>query len=353
MRDTGEIIQRHRLFWQRGDTDRPIGACWIGSRLPDELYRAARAIPTGRVMAADVDVEQFLADYDHLQQVHESVEDDAFWVASPFFGLPWVEAILGCPVYYSGETFWVDPIWPEWPADIRLPLPEGEAWLAKLVEFTRGLVERASGRYAVATTLMRGPSDLAAAVRGHEAMIYDLYDHQEELNQLLDVVTSVWIEVARAQLDSIPRLSGGYVSNFYRAWAPDRVVFTQEDASASYSPSLFRKFLLPRDQRITDAFPYSIMHVHSPTVWPVEQWLGVESLSCVEINYDNNGPRLPELLPLLRTIQERKPLVIRGEFTVEEVGWVKRELSPNGLLLNLVAWSAEEARDLVSALKSS
>ncbi len=351
MTTSDEIVQRHRLFWQRGQTDRPIAACWIGSRLPDELYTAARAIPVGRVMPTDIHVDRFLADYDRLQEIHQSVDDDAFWIASPFFGIPWMEAILGCPVHYSGETFWADPIWPEWPEDIRLPLPEGGAWLEKLLEFTRALVERAAGQYGVATTLMRGPSDLAAAVRGHEAMIYDLYDNQQELHRLLEVATSIWIDVARAQLEAIPPLAGGYVSNFYRAWAPDRIIFTQEDASASYSPSLFRQFLLPRDRRITDAFPYSIMHVHSLTVWPIRQWLEVDSLSCLEINYDNNGPRLPELLPLLRAIQERKPLIIRGELTAEEIGWIKQELSPNGLLLNVVAPSVGEARDLLMALK--
>jgi hypothetical protein len=302
-------------------------------------------------MPSDIREQDFLADYDRLQEMHEVVDDDAFWAASPFFGLPWLEAILGCPVYYSGETFWVEPIWREWPEDISLPLPGGGAWLEKLLEFTQALVKRAAGRYGVATTLMRGPSDLVAAVRGHEAMIYDLYDHPAELDRLLDVLTSIWIDVARRQLDVIPPLAGGYVSNFYRVWAPDRIVFTQEDATASFSPDLFRRFLLPADRAITSAFPYSIMHVHSPTTWPVEQWLGVDTLSCIEINYDNNGPRLPELLPLLRRIQEVKPMVIRGELTAEEVGWIKRELSPRGLLLNLVAWSVEEARTLVTTLK--
>jgi len=346
-----EIVQRHQAFWQRGPAERPIGSFWIGSRLPDELYTAARAIPVGRVMPSDIHVEDFLADYDRLHELHESVADDAFWAASPFFGIPWVEAILGCPVYYSGDTFWVEPIWPEWPAEISLPLPKGREWMEKLIEFTRALVSRAEGRYAVATTLMRGPSDLAAAVRGHEAMIYDLYDHPAELQRMLGMAADVWIDVARRQLDVIQPIAGGYVSNFYRVWAPDRIVFTQEDASASFSPPLFRRFLLPQDRRISSAFPYSIMHVHSPTTWPVEQWLTLDSLSCIEINYDNNGPRLPALLPLLKSIQGVKPLVIRGELTVEEIAWIKRELSPRGLLLNIATLSVEEARTLMAALR--
>ena len=352
LRDEQEIIQRHQAFWKRGETDRPIGACWTGSRIPDDLYPAARSIPTGRIRPSDVNVERFLPDYDRLYETHLAVRDDAFWVASPFFGIPWVEGAIGCPVFYSGETFWVEPIWPQWPEEIRLPLEDGQGWREKLLEFTEALVRRADGRYGVATTLMRGPSDLAAAVRGHEPMIYDLYDHAEQMEKLLDASAAAWIGVARDQLDRIPTIAGGYVSNFYRAWAPDRVVFTQEDASASFSPELFRSYLLPRDRKITSAFPYSIMHVHSPTVWPVDGWLGVESLSCIEINYDNNGPRLPALLPLLKRIQEAKPLVIRGELKPEEITYIKRELSPRGLLLNLCAETVPEAQAQMQALRA-
>ena len=347
-----EIIQRHAAFWRRGPVDRPIGCCWVGSRLPDQLYPTAKSIPNGLVTPADIDVEGFASDYERLQRWHEEVQDDALWVVAPFYGIPWVEAILGCPVHYSGETFWVDPIWPEWPDRLDLPMETGQEWLRKLLEFTRVLVQRAEGRHGVAMTLMRGPSDLAAAVRGHEAMIYDMFDHPEELTRLIEAMTSVWIDVARRQLDLIPPYHGGYVSNFYGAWASEPVIFTQEDASASFSPPSFRRFLLPADRRIADTFPYSIMHVHSPTVWPVKQWLEIDSLSCVEINYDNNGPRLPELLPILEAVQERKPLIIRGELTTEEIAYVKRELSPSGLLLNLVAETVPEAEAQMAALRA-
>jgi hypothetical protein len=184
-------------------------------------------------------------------------------------------------------------------------------------------------------------------------MIYDLYDHPDQLSGLIGAATAQWIDIARRQLDLIPRYAGGYVSHFYRVWAPDRIVCPQEDASASFSPEFFRKLLLPADRQMAAAFPYSIMHLHSPTTWPVEQLLELEELSCLEINYDDNGPRLPELLPLLKRIQEVKPLVVRGAMTVEEIDLVKRELSPRGLLLNLAVRSAREGRELMSALRST
>ncbi|MHB9090745.1 MAG: hypothetical protein ACYC7H_04940, partial [Chloroflexota bacterium] len=77
------------------------------------------------------------------------------------------------------------------------------------------------------------------------------------------------------------------------------------------------------------------------------------ALGSVEINYDNNGPRLPELLPVLRQIQEVKPLVIRGEFTHADIVYVKRNLSPRGLLLNIVTTSVAEARALVTTLRDA
>ncbi len=353
MKNEAEIVQRHQSFWSRGPADRPIGSVWIGSRMPEDLFPAARALPVGRVMPADVDVASFLADYERLYQMHDSVGDDAFWGASPFFGIPWVEATLGCPIHYSGESFWTEPILQGWPEEPRLDRSEGEAWLSKLLEFTGALVGHAAGQYAVSPTLMRGPSDLAAALRGHVQMVYDLYDDAEELQRVIDLVTEHWIEVARRQLDLIPRHAGGYLSHFYRVWAPDRVVCTQEDASASFSPAFFRSHLLPAERRIASAFPYTVIHLHSPTLWSVEQLLEVERLSCIEVNYDDNGPRLPELLPLLRQVQDvGKPLILRGAMTPEEIAFVKRELSPRGLLLNLVAGSVEEGQRLMEVLRS-
>ncbi|HZK67507.1 MAG TPA: hypothetical protein VFD42_08210 [Chloroflexota bacterium] len=347
-----EIVRRHTAFWRRDPVDRPIGTTWIGSKMPDELYPAARAIPVGRVAPSDVDVESFVADYDRLYELHDAVGDDGFWVESAFYGIPWLEAILGCPVYYSGETFWVEPIVKDWRDAPEIPTPEGRAWLDKLLEFTEALVERAGGRYAIGATLMRGSSDLVAAVRGHMEMIYDLYDNPDALQRLVDAGTEQVIEVNRRQLELIPPYEGGYVCRFYRVWAPERIICTQQDAAASFSPELYRRHLLASDDRVCSAFPYTLMHLHSPTLWPVEQLLELESLSCIEVNYDDNGPRLPEILPMLKRIQEAKPLIIRGGMTDEEIRQIKGELSPRGLLVNMIIPSVEEARRQMELLRA-
>jgi hypothetical protein len=182
-------------------------------------------------------------------------------------------------------------------------------------------------------------------------MVYDLYDHPAQIQDFCAAVTSIWTQVAEAQLDRIPPFAGGYACYFYRAWAPERVVCLEEDASASFSPDTFRRFLLPADERLAASFPYTAMHVHSTATWPVSQLLSAAGPTCIEINYDDNGPRLPEILPVLRQIQEVKPLIIRGAFTAAEIGYMRRALSPRGLLLNIVADSAAKARELMAILR--
>ena len=351
MRDTAEIIQRHLAFWQRGPSDQPLGSCWIGSRIPAETYHAARTLPIGRVNPQHIDMAAFRADYDRLHDMHESVGDDAFWAAAAYYAIPWNEAILGCPVYYSGESFWVEPVSRSRLESLDFPGPGGDAWLGKLLEFTADLVRLADGRYPVTPTLMRGSSDMAAALRGHVEMVYDMYDHPEESQHLLEKLTDFWIDIARRQLALIPPFETGYVCNFYGIWAPDHVVCLQEDTASSLSPMLFQRYLLSGEQQITAAFPYTVMHIHSPSIWIVDQLLAVESLSAIEINYDDNGPHLPELLHWLRRIQEEKPLVIRGAFAAEEIAYIKRELSPKGLALNMVAHSVAEAKSLIAGLR--
>jgi hypothetical protein len=182
-------------------------------------------------------------------------------------------------------------------------------------------------------------------------MVYDMYDYPARIQCLLDRLTAFWIDIGQRQLALIPAYEGGYVSAFYGIWAPKHVVCPQEDASSSLSPNLFRQYLLSGEKKIARSFPYTVVHIHSPSIWAVEQLLSIANISAIEINYDDNGPRLPELLPWLRRIQEEKPLVIRGAFTPEDIDLIKRHLSPQGLLLSIVSRSVEEARSLMSVLR--
>ncbi len=68
-------------------------------------------------MAPDmIDPTQFLSDWDRTHEYAEARREDMFMVASPFDGMPWMEAIAGCEVYVSLKSrgVWAEHPEPSW-----------------------------------------------------------------------------------------------------------------------------------------------------------------------------------------------------------------------------------------------
>ena len=93
-----ERVERFRRYYARTN-DRPLLGSFVGSEYPLHRYPASRSLPEGRPLeAADFDVAPYLDDFDRLFEIHEACDGDFIWSASAFWGVPWLEAGLGCPI---------------------------------------------------------------------------------------------------------------------------------------------------------------------------------------------------------------------------------------------------------------
>jgi hypothetical protein len=121
----------------------------------------------------------------------------------------------------------------------------------------------------------------------------------------------------------------------------------QEDATAVYSPFLYRKFVQPVDRMLAAHFDSSFMHLHSTSIFLLNAILEIEELQCLEINNDALGPPLEHLVPHFQRVQQvRKPLLIQGSFTPREIKLLMDCLEPRGLFLNIMVHSMEEIESL-------
>jgi hypothetical protein len=297
-----------------------------------------------------VDIERFLPDYDQLFELHARAGGDIPWVAIPFWGMCWMEAILGCEVRCSEGTIWAEPFLDDWAKLDEVNLAQDNPWFTKLLDFTESLASASGGRYPVGTTLMRGLADLLAAARGHSQAIYDLYDYPEQVDRFIEICTHIWVDVAKAQLDLIPEFCDGYALGLYQLWAPGPAGWSQEDTVSSWSPELYSRFLENGQREIAKVFEYGGFHLHSPCMYPLDHLLSEEHVAVIEVNYDASGPALGELIPVLRRIQRHKPLLIWGEFTSDELDLMKSSLSPKGLGLQVIVESAEDAELMLKRL---
>ncbi len=157
--------------------------------------------------------------------------------------------------------------------------------------------------------------------------------------------TDLLIDLVEEQQSITGAFAGGYAVEQLALWAPDRIIRMQEDGSAFLSPALYMEHLQREDARQASSFPFSVIHLHSSSLFLLEGILNIESLKCIQINKDVGGADIGKMLPFLKKVQDRgKRLLIRGKLDHDDLKLLRSELSPNGLYLQIVVESPAETK---------
>jgi len=230
-----EKIQRHLAFWHREEQEYPIVGFRIGSYFLSQSFKAAAPLLAHpqQVTPEMFPVDKYLADYERMYQENLRVGQDAFWCAEPFPGIPWMEAMLGCNIFSSEESFWAKA-YADSPEKLgSLRLDRTNPWLKKSEEFVVALVKHADGRFPVGEPIMRGPADILGAILGQDKLVYHLYDFPEPMKKLAREVTGVFLEVIATLFNRVPAFHGGYSLGFYPVWAPGKKSYNRNNAKPS------------------------------------------------------------------------------------------------------------------------
>jgi len=334
--------------WFHGQNDRPLLGFFLGPLYPLHRYRGSRIhLPDGYVEPQDVVVGDYLDDCDRLYELYEDAGGDLIWAAPPFWGLPWVEASLGCRVladHRAGSTrtqpppgFSDKPTVPEFSRD--------NPWVTKMLEFIPALQQHSNGRYPVAGTLMRGISDLLSALYGGQQFILRMYDDPDEVHSVVEQLTEYWINFGWCLLEEVPLFWGGTGSFFYSVWCPGQTIWMQEDAAALLSPELFEEFIYPSVCRIADAFENTVMHLHPSQFVPLD-YLMDTNIDVIELEIDKDGPTIEETVQYYQRVLPHKPLIIGpGEMSEAQLNFVLDQLPHKGLAINIDVDSPETAHN--------
>jgi hypothetical protein len=350
---TQEKIARHMRFWNREDTGRVLVSVTVaGDFFFSRHYEAARhLLVPGTVITPDMlDVDTFMADYERMYQESLEVEQDGFWVGTPFTGIPWMEAMLGCEIVAMENSFVSRPTGATVETQGAVRLQHGHPWLEKFLEFTRALVTLSAGRFPVGEPIMRGPSDMLGALLGQEAMVYAILEHPEKCAALLHHVTEAFLQVMRQHNDLIEDFHGGRSMGFYNVWTPGPCIWYQEDLSALLSPTLFKHMLRPCGEMICAGYDYTAIHLHPSSFFIVDELLQIDKLRAIEVNKDVGGPSVPEMMSLLQKIAERKNLILWGDLTEDDLACIQQHLPTSGVYLHIVAESVSRANHLLRTL---
>lgn len=353
-----EKIQRHRAFWDGTDLGRPLLGFAVGNGGDAWSYwltnPGARALWNQRDISPDsIDPRAFVPEQRAYLERTAHIGDDALRTAIPFPSIPWMEAIVGCRVASTDFQFvsrsFLDNILEYRP----VRFDPDNAWVRKYIEFLEVYYQAFGGYYPVGQSVLRGASDLLAALLGPQAAIESLVTEPVLAKRMLEDLNEALFTFLRFQQPYIREFHGGRVLGQYELWAPGTVQRIQEDNLALYSPDLYREFLKPLNVRITRAASYTLLHLHSSALFLLDDLLTLPGVGVYQFSKDEGECSLQVMLPQLRYIQERgKCLLLKGRFDTEDLVQLKRRIAPVHLYLQPVVDSMEEARDMLPALRA-
>jgi hypothetical protein len=346
--DPGKI-GRYRAFWERGEARRPLVGFTAVGWFPFSEFAACRRLAQDSVLEPwQVEPEAFIEDHLRLLREGEAMDDDLVRGACPAqVAIPWLPASLGSPLRVLPENILGEERTLGWEEALAVRLDEQSPWFRKYLEFAGELVRVSGGRFPVSHSAELGPTDLHALLRGSTQSLMDLADAPGESAQLLEQCGEAMREFTEALWRRVPQYEGGWFDAQYSLWSPGPIIRMQEDATAVYSPRLYRRFVQPVDRKLAAHFASSFMHLHSTSMFLLDAILEVDEIRCYEVNNDALGPPVAELVPYLQQVQKhRKPLLVRGSFTPEELRLVMDSLEPRGLMLNIMVRDLAETEPL-------
>ena len=348
-------VEGYRKFWNRDTVPRPLVGFSFKSWFPLDEFAASAGWPKDGVLTPDmVNPAEFLDDQERLLREGETIEDDIFRGASPSQAIFWGCGTLGSSMrVLPGNVVAIDRAL-DWDAlcDVSLDSHRDSPWFQTYIDFIDQLVKRADGRFPVSHGTLVGPLDYAVSLRGHEQTAIDLMLEAEKSRELLERLAQFFIDITRAAWERIPLFQGGYYDAQYQLWAPGPIARLQEDAVAVISPELYKGCLQPIDRMVAREFESCFMHLHATSMFVLDYLLEVEEIRCFEINNDVGGPPIAEMVPHFQKVQRAKrPLLIRGSFTPEEMRLLMDSLEPEGLYLYVMVADQKEIDTLRPIMK--
>ncbi len=272
-------------------------------------------------------------------------------------------SFMGSGYKLAKDTIWFDanpPIksWENKP-EIKLG-PDSEMW--KIVwNMTELFCKNAKDDYIVGITDIGGNFDIAVSLRGNDALLFDLYDHPEEVKALIDEIDDLWIQIYEKLQGLINEHMEGSAA-WMGLWSKKRWYPLQCDFSAMISPEMFDAFVKPSLKREAEFLDNAIYHLDGPgQIRHLDSLLeipGITGIQCVPGDTlslrtgEFHGTFFSETwLPVYKKIQEKgKNLVLTGVHPVE-IDDLIGCLNPKGLFISTSCKTEEDAGTILKKVE--
>jgi len=360
MRDRAQLeesIERFRDgFWGRKGTPRPpIGICNDRIFMPINFLR--RPFPEHVVTPEDVKPELVMTEYEYWfnERDRDLSCDDLLAFSAPWRAIPWLEACCGCSVRYAEGSLAPGHFVGSIDELETVPIPRRNAWFECMRRQTEWLENQAPSDCWISPSILRGPSDILAAMRGMTDFFMDLHDNPRAIRKAAGRVNQLLLEALDMHFSIVKPKLGGY-GHIYGYWAPGKTIVIQEDAMGMASPAAYQDIFMEYNEEVVKHLgQYVLFHLHTTGYKHYKNVLRIPGIAGLEMSIEGMGPSLLQLLPVFREILEESRLVLFVGGYFEQLPEVLRKLPREGLYLVISGGrirSDQEFRQLISSVWS-
>jgi hypothetical protein len=193
---------------------------------------------------------------------------------------------LGSEPGFAEDTVWFHPVIERELEPEKLPplkFDPNQAWWRTTEEIIRSCVSLSRGKYVVGCPDLVENMDTLASLRGGQTLCMDLVERPEWVEQKIWEINDVWFAAYDRIYDIIKLEDGSSAFGAFYIWGPGKVAKLQCDASAMFSPKMYKQFVVPALTAQCERLDHSLYHLDgTQAMLHLDSLLAIEPLDAIE-----------------------------------------------------------------------
>ena len=288
-----ETRERFTQWWAHKSTGRPLINLWSEREIPLEPPLRAEAFTDDidRYLNVEKILARSLETFSRLEPLAEACP-----TASLDMGAGSLAIYVGCEPTFRAESVWFDHCLHGYDGDGTVAFDENNRWWRLHME----MFQRGKKLLDGTDVLLNIPDlvenlDIVSAMRGPQAMCYDLYDYPNEVKAAVWKLNGIYKQCFDAFNSYCKDAEGGNSFTAFRIWGPGRTAKVQCDAAAMLSPGQFREFVQEPLREQCRWLDNSLFHLDGPEcICHIPALMEIDELNALQWTPGDGKPKAGE-----------------------------------------------------------
>ena len=228
----------------------------------------------------------FRAAENHFRLAHSIFPLDILPTATTDLGPGSLALFLGSNPGFAVDTVWFYPSMEQELEPEKLPplrFDENNPWWLASEKIIRACVELSRGKYIVGCPDLIENMDVLSSLRGAQTLCMDMVERPDWVEQKIWEINDVWFAAYQRIYDLIKLDDGSSSFGAFYLWGPGKVAKLQCDASAMFSPKMYKRFVVPALTAQCAWLDHSLYHLDgTQAIVHLDSLLAIEPLDAIE-----------------------------------------------------------------------